>query len=45
MSEFTKEINVIINNTNAYHKGEVMHSFAQMLYLIGKQFLKIIKLI
>ena len=45
MSEFTKEISDIINNTNAYHKGEVMYSFAQILYLFGKQFLKIIKLI
>ena len=31
---FTEEINIIINNTNAYQKGSVINSFFKIIYLI-----------
>ena len=36
MSDFTEQVNILIQNTNPLEEGEVILSFFQLWYLIGK---------
>jgi len=39
MSDFTEQVNILIQNTNPLEEGEVILSFFQLWYLIGKELL------
>lgn len=45
MSDFSEQVNILIENTNPLEEGEVILSFFQLWYLIGKELLIKIKVI
>lgn len=45
MSDLTKQINIIVNNTDPYHKGEILYSLYSIISLIVKECLIKIKVL